>query len=54
MWMPPNHLVVDFADHLGDSEAPFFLRDLRMKHNLQEQIAHLLRKLAIIAAFERF
>ena len=45
---------MDFANHLGYGEASFFAGDLRMKNNLQEQVAHLLHKLAVVPAFEGF
>src|SRR5712664_2373652 len=54
MGMPPDHLVMDFANHLGHGEAAFFACDLRMKNNLQKQVAHLFRKLGIVPAFEGF
>src|SRR5258708_39323680 len=54
MRMPPDHLVVDFANHLGYGEAAFFARDLRMENNLQKKIAHLFREFGIVPAFEGF
>src|SRR5260370_29427972 len=54
MGMPPDHLAMNFANHFGYREAALFAGDLRMKHNLQEQIAHLFRKLGVVPAFEGF
>ncbi len=51
--MPPHHLVVHLANHVGNAKPPLFLRNLRMKHNLQQQIPHLFRKLRVIAALQR-
>src|SRR2546425_5249167 len=52
--MPADHFVVDFANHVRHGEAPLFPRDLRMKDNLQKQVAHLFRKLGVVPAFEGF
>src|SRR6266404_3428654 len=54
MGMPPNHLVVDFADYIRNREATPLLRHLRMKYNLQEKIAHFLRELGVVPALQRF
>src|SRR5258708_37811991 len=54
MRMPPDHLVMDVADHFRHGEAPFFAGDLRVKNNLQEQIAHLFRELRVASTFEGF
>src|SRR5467141_5393631 len=54
MRMPPDHLVMNLANHLGDGEASFFARDLRVKNNLQEQIPHLFRELRVASTFEGF
>jgi len=54
MRMPPDHLVMDGADHLGSGEAALFAGDLGMKNNLQKQVAHLIRKLGVVPAFEGF
>ena len=54
MRVPPNHLVMDFANHLGHREAAFFAGNLRMKDNLQKQIAHLFRELGVVSAIESF
>src|ERR1700687_3380609 len=52
--MSPNHFVVDFADYVRNRKAASLLRDLRMEYDLQEQVAHFLRELGIVAALERF
>src|SRR5258705_3560164 len=48
--MPPHHLLVHLANHIGHGESPFLRGNLRVKHNLQQQIAHLVGEFRVIAA----
>src|SRR5205085_10087348 len=52
--VPADHLVVNFADHVGHAEAALFARNLRMKNNLQEQIPHFFGKLRVVSRVESF
>src|SRR5467141_1398215 len=54
MGMPPNHLVVDFANYIRNRKTSSLLRDLRMKNDLQEKVAHFLRELVVVPALQRF
>jgi uncharacterized protein DUF1844 len=54
MGMPPNHLVVDFADYIRNRKTPPLLRDLRMKYDLQEKISHFFREFGVVPALQRF
>ena len=54
MRVTANHLVVNLPNHIDDIEAALFARDIGMKKNLKQQIAHFLRELGIVAAIERF
>src|SRR5260370_16822332 len=54
MRMPPDHLVMNLANHLGYGEASFLASDLRVKNNLQKQIPHLFRELRVASTFEGF
>src|SRR6266850_3776104 len=54
MGMPPNHLVVDFADDIRNRKSTPRLCHLRMKYDLQEKIAHFLRELGVVPALQRF
>src|SRR5882724_2160153 len=54
MGVAPNHLVVDFADYIRNRKTTPLLRHLRMKYDLQEKIAHLLRELGVVLALQRF
>ncbi len=40
--MASDELVHDAGDHVGQTEAPFFGRDLRQQRDLQQQVAQLL------------
>src|SRR6267378_551736 len=54
MGMPPNHLVVNFADYIRNRKTPPLLRNLRMKNDLQEKVAHFLRELVVVSTLESF
>src|SRR6266436_1067921 len=54
MGMPPNHLVVDLADYVRNRKTVPLMRDLRMKYDLQEKIAHFLYELVVVPALHRF
>src|SRR5882762_942538 len=54
MGMPPDHLVVDFADYIRNRKTTPLLRDLGMKYDLQEKVAHLLCELFVVPALQRF
>ncbi len=49
----PDHFFVHFTDHVADGEAAFFCRDLRVKHDLEQKIAHLFGEFVVVAALER-
>jgi len=54
MRVPAHHFLVDFANHVGGIKAFLLRSDLRVKHNLQQQVAQFFGKLRIVAAFQRF
>ncbi len=53
MRMAANHFVVNGFHYVGDSEAPLFAGDFRMKNHLQEQVAHFFGKFRVVAGIER-
>jgi hypothetical protein len=50
MRMPPHHLFVHFANHVSYRKPSCLRGDLRMKDDLQQQVAHLLGELGVVAA----
>src|SRR6266849_966385 len=52
--MPPNQLVVDFADYIRNRKTTPLLRHLRMKYDLQEKVAHFLREFGVVPALKGF
>ena len=51
--MAANHFLIDFADDVGDGEAAFFVGDLGMEKDLEEQVAELFGELGVIGGLER-
>ncbi len=51
--VPPYHLFVYFPNHVRNRKSGFLACDLRMKYNLQQEVAHFFREFGVIAAFER-
>jgi hypothetical protein len=53
MRMPPYHLFADRLHDAGKIEAAFFLRHLRVEHDLQKEIAKFVLEVVHVTAFDR-
>ena len=53
MWVAAHHFRINLFDDVGDIEASSFSGELRVKYDLQEQVAQLIGKLTRVAALER-
>lgn len=53
MRVAANHLLIDFADDIGDGEARFFASDLGVEEDLEEEIAEFFCEFGVIMAFQR-
>ncbi len=51
--MTPHHFRINLLDHVGDIEFPGFCGELRVKDDLQQQIAQFVGKFPRVAAIER-
>lgn len=47
-----DHFVVDFADDVGDGEAFFFVGDLGVEEDLEEEVAKFFGKLGVVGGVE--
>jgi hypothetical protein len=50
--MTANHFAVDFRDDVGDVEAAFFVSDLGVKEDLEEEIAEFFGEFGVVGAVE--
>ena len=49
----PHHFVVNFADHIGDREATFFVSDLSVEQDLKKEVAEFFCEFSVVGGVER-
>jgi len=54
VWVPADHFVRERIDDIGDGKLTDFAAELRMKNNLQQQIAKFFAKRIEVAVFDCF
>jgi hypothetical protein len=48
-----NHFFIDFADDVSDGEAAFFASNLRVKEDLEKEVAQFFGEFGVVGAFKR-